>query len=576
MALDHIFNHPNVGPFVCRQLIQRLVTSNPSPAYVYRCGQAFANNGAGVRGDMAAVVRAILLDYEARSPAVVGAARLRQAARADGALRRPAARARRAAVGGDGRFRYYWHRRAGVGPRPDAAARADGVQLLRAELRAARARSPRPGWSSPEFQITTETIGLRHPELPARRALRRLDDDDDDTGEDRPRRSYWSPSVAPATPSARSTASTCSSSAAACRPRPAHDPRHRPLGRPRLPRPSAPKRVQTLIWLASLSPNRGSASAATWRADEHERRSKSIRSPQAPSRRDFLCAHRLRRGGHDRARRTRSSTCAASPRRPPVVGDYKALVCLFLYGGNDGNNMIVPRGADYAAYAAARGNAGAAAERRCCRSPPLAGRRRPRSGASTRACPTCAACSTASKAAVVANVGPLVAPVTRAEYLAGNGALPPQLFSHSDQTVHWQTSLPDQPATTGWGGRMADLHATRSTRRAEISMSMSLGGTNTFQVGDVVTQYQVSPDGGDRPLAGYYHGHAVAPSAVDRDRALLAQELRQPLRARLPRRLRARARPGPRCCADAAGVDATAACPIGRCSPTPTSAASSR
>ena len=69
-TLDALFNHPNTGPFICRQLIQRLVTSNPSPAYVYRVAQVFANNGNGVRGDLAAVVRAILLDYEARSTTV--------------------------------------------------------------------------------------------------------------------------------------------------------------------------------------------------------------------------------------------------------------------------------------------------------------------------------------------------------------------------------------------------------------------------------------------------------------------------------------------------------------------------
>ena len=66
-ALDALFNHPNCGPFVCRQLIQRLVTSNPSPAYVYRVAQVFANDGTGTRGNLAAVVRAILTDYEARS-----------------------------------------------------------------------------------------------------------------------------------------------------------------------------------------------------------------------------------------------------------------------------------------------------------------------------------------------------------------------------------------------------------------------------------------------------------------------------------------------------------------------------
>jgi uncharacterized protein (DUF1800 family) len=65
-ALDDIFNHPNVGPFIGKQLIQHLVTSNPSPAYVARVSAVFADNGSGVRGDMGAVVQAILTDTEAR------------------------------------------------------------------------------------------------------------------------------------------------------------------------------------------------------------------------------------------------------------------------------------------------------------------------------------------------------------------------------------------------------------------------------------------------------------------------------------------------------------------------------
>jgi uncharacterized protein (DUF1800 family) len=68
-ALDTLFNHPNVGPFFGKQMIQRLVTSNPSPAYVARVAGAFNNNGAGVRGDLKAVFAAVLLDEEARSPA---------------------------------------------------------------------------------------------------------------------------------------------------------------------------------------------------------------------------------------------------------------------------------------------------------------------------------------------------------------------------------------------------------------------------------------------------------------------------------------------------------------------------
>jgi uncharacterized protein (DUF1800 family) len=82
MALDDIFNHPNVGPFIGKQLIQHLVTSNPSPAYVGRISAVFADNGSGVRGDLGAVVKAILTDPEARgdTPATSGFGHLREPA----------------------------------------------------------------------------------------------------------------------------------------------------------------------------------------------------------------------------------------------------------------------------------------------------------------------------------------------------------------------------------------------------------------------------------------------------------------------------------------------------------------
>ncbi|HUR57769.1 MAG TPA: DUF1800 family protein [Opitutaceae bacterium] len=70
LALDALFNHPNTPPFIAKALIKRLVTSNPSPAYVYRVAQKFENDGTGTRGNLGAVVRAILTDYEARSPVV--------------------------------------------------------------------------------------------------------------------------------------------------------------------------------------------------------------------------------------------------------------------------------------------------------------------------------------------------------------------------------------------------------------------------------------------------------------------------------------------------------------------------
>ncbi len=70
-AIDNLFHHPNTGPFISRQLIQRFVTSNPSPAYIGRVAAAFADNGAGVRGDLQAVIKALLLDPEARDPAMM-------------------------------------------------------------------------------------------------------------------------------------------------------------------------------------------------------------------------------------------------------------------------------------------------------------------------------------------------------------------------------------------------------------------------------------------------------------------------------------------------------------------------
>ncbi len=78
ISLDLLFNHPNVGPFISRQLIQRLVSSNPSPAYVARVAKVFNNNGKQVRGDLGAVVQAILLDAEARGPVAAPAVKLKE------------------------------------------------------------------------------------------------------------------------------------------------------------------------------------------------------------------------------------------------------------------------------------------------------------------------------------------------------------------------------------------------------------------------------------------------------------------------------------------------------------------
>ena len=175
------------------------------------------------------------------------------------------------------------------------------------------------------------------------------------------------------------------------------------------------------------------------------------------------------------------------------LDDYRSLVCIFLYGGNDANNVLVPTGsADHALYAAARGGL-ALPQTALLPLAPLAGGDG-RDWGLHPSLPGLHGLFNQGRAAVIGNVGPLLAPLTRDEFLAHTAAVPPQLFSHSDMTVHWQTSLPDQPALTGWGGRVSDL-LTSLNENARISMSISLAGTNTFQVGDVVTQYQVSPEG---------------------------------------------------------------------------------
>ncbi len=224
-----------------------------------------------------------------------------------------------------------------------------------------------------------------------------------------------------------------------------------------------------------------------------------------------------------------------------TVGDYRTLVCVFLYGGNDSNNVLVPTSAsDYAAYAAARDSLALPSSSLLSLSPIEAPAGDSRTWGLHPNLPKLRGLFDGGRAAVVANVGPLVAPLTRDEFLNRTAAVPPQLFSHSDQTVHWQTSLPDQPARTGWGGRAADLlHSLNEN--AQISMSISLAGTNTFQVGNVVTQYQVSPEG-PVGLSSYVPADQGADASSNAVRASARQELRQPFRARLPRHLPDRAR----------------------------------
>jgi uncharacterized protein (DUF1501 family) len=94
------------------------------------------------------------------------------------------------------------------------------------------------------------------------------------------------------------------------------------------------------------------------------------------------------------------------------------------------------------------------------------------------------------KVAVLGNVGTLVYPTTKSQYTARSVPLPPALFSHNDQQIEWQSSVPDKAFASGWGGRVADLtNALNGNNR--VSMAMTLAGQNFFQVGRTVSQYAV-------------------------------------------------------------------------------------
>ena len=182
---------------------------------------------------------------------------------------------------------------------------------------------------------------------------------------------------------------------------------------------------------------------------------------------------------------------AASAQGLPGSGN-KALVCLFLYGGNDANNTLVPR--DLTAYNNYARDRGILAIPRETLLPLTIPNDDGREFGLHPSMSLLQPVFNNGKMALVCNVGTLVAPITKAEYLSGGAAVPPYLFSHNDQQVQWQTSVPDSPKKVGWGGRMADLLQSLNSG-SSISMNISIAGSNFFQVGDEVVQYHVTPEG---------------------------------------------------------------------------------
>ncbi len=186
--------------------------------------------------------------------------------------------------------------------------------------------------------------------------------------------------------------------------------------------------------------------------------------------------------------------------RPSIAagGDYKALVCISLSGGNDSFNMLVPRGAGYSAYALSRSNL-ALPENDLLT---LNATNTSQELGLHPSMPEIKTLFDQGNVAFLSNVGTLVRPTTKAEVLDGSADLPLGLLSHSDQAMHWQTSVPQERSPQGWGGRLADLLQSMNSTQ-DISMNISLSGNNIFQSGANVTPYTINSDTGAVGVLGY-------------------------------------------------------------------------
>ena len=172
--------------------------------------------------------------------------------------------------------------------------------------------------------------------------------------------------------------------------------------------------------------------------------------------------------------------------------DYRALVCVFLHGGNDSFNMLVPRSdGEYAVYQDARQNLAIPQDQLLAINPLTP------DGAQYGLHPSMGGIQSlfeTGQAAFVANVGPLVEPTTRDQYLNKSVIVPTQLFSHNDQQAQWHSLKGANTSKTGWAGRMADLIRTNVTDQ-QMATNASLNGTSLFQSGDETVAYVMGQNG---------------------------------------------------------------------------------
>jgi len=165
---------------------------------------------------------------------------------------------------------------------------------------------------------------------------------------------------------------------------------------------------------------------------------------------------------------------------------YKALVCVFLFGGNDANNTLIPFDTvGYGKYSSLRGDLALAQNTLLPLTPAPNFALNPN-------LPDIQALFNSKNAAFVANVGTLVQPLTRAQYLAGQAA-PTNLFSHPDQQLEWQNAAQSAATPTGWAGRIADSLGSSYNQNASIPMITSVAGDTLFCNGNATSPVSISP-----------------------------------------------------------------------------------
>jgi uncharacterized protein (DUF1501 family)/uncharacterized protein (DUF1800 family) len=448
-VLDSLMSHPNTAPFVGRQLIQFLVSSNPTPAYVQRVATAFTTGrfvssgqtfGTGQRGDLAATVAAVLLDAEARgaAPASPNAGRLREPVQLmTGVLRALNGRTDGDALG------WWWG------------------EVMRQHV----FRPPSvfnfypPDYPVPGTNLVGPAFGIHN----ANSALERLN--------------YlvylldWNGSAAPTNiPNAVGTRVNLDAflADATDAPRLVDRLSNLAIGGP-LPAAQRTQVIAAVQWWTS------STDRTNWQLNRVRTAATPgvdpMKLPATLARREFL-----RRTSALGAALGLGGTSLLPTLAQAQTSGYRALVCVFLYGGNDGCNTIVPTDSErHTAYSGVR--AGLAIPRSAL--VPLPGIEFGLHPALSALAPVWAE----GRLAPVFNVGPLFAPLTKAQYRAASASsdlIPDNLFSHSDQQTLWETATTNAMERTGWGGRTAQTMALANP-------VISVGGNGRFGLSSTAT-----------------------------------------------------------------------------------------